>query len=85
MRDNVTFEQAATVPMVVLMAAFGFLRMVKIVLGPLSTASRRTPFLIYGAGSAMAAPIVQYAKMVEMHSLICNTKRSGELGQKMSK
>ena len=69
--DSMSFEQASTIPMASLMAAIGFFGQLKVSNGPWSNVEQECPLVIYGASSAMGATVVQYAKMVGVHPLIC--------------
>ena len=84
--EHISFEQACTVPMASLMAAIGFFGLLKITAGPwASSADRKTPLVIYGASSAMGTTIIQYAKMVDVHPLICVVGNGIELAEKLLK
>ena len=85
--DGMPLEEASTVPMAGLMAAIGFFGLLDIAKGgPWGSANannnstgnengqedeNKTPFVIYGASSAMGSTVVQYAKRVDVHPLIC--------------
>ena len=71
--DNISFEEAATVPMAALMASIGIFGMLEVTAGPWAHvhAGSAKPLVIYGAASAVGAYAVKLAKLVNVHPLIC--------------
>ncbi|MCJ1449814.1 hypothetical protein MMC28_000142 [Mycoblastus sanguinarius] len=71
--DNISFEEAATVPMAALMASLGIFGMLELVAGPWASVQTENekPLVVYGAASAVGAYAVKLAKLVNVHPLIC--------------
>ena len=68
---DLSFEDAATVPMGSLMASIALFGMLRITNGPWAKPSTKTPLLIYGASSTVGAYAVKLAQLANIHPLIC--------------
>ena len=69
--EGMSFEEAATVPMVSLMACIGLFAMLRVAAGPHGPLKTPRPLLIYGASSSVGAMAVKLAQLSNIHALIC--------------
>jgi NADPH2:quinone reductase len=69
--SNITFEQAATLPLAVLTAAVGLYETRNLGLpNPWDPATKETPLVVYGGASAVGAYAIQLAKKSNIHPII---------------
>ena len=78
--DNISFEEAATVPMAALMASIALFGMLEVAAGPWKPVPDEVerPVVIYGAASAVGAFAIKLAKKLNVHPLICIAGRGTE-------
>jgi NADPH:quinone reductase-like Zn-dependent oxidoreductase len=67
---NVSFEEAATIPLAAMTAALGLYQRLGLP-PPWLAADQRLPLVIYGASSAVGAFAVKLATLSNIHPLIC--------------
>ncbi|KAI8656235.1 hypothetical protein LRP88_12560 [Fusarium phalaenopsidis] len=76
--DNVTFEEAVTIPLNGLVAAYGLYHVLRLP-APWSPAEiEKTPFVIHGAGTAIGALAIKLAKAANIHPIIATAGNSSD-------
>jgi NADPH2:quinone reductase len=73
---QVSFEEAATIPLAGMTAAIGLYQRLDLPL-PWRPAQKRLPLVIYGAASAVGAFAVKLASLSNIHPLICVAGQGG--------
>lgn len=69
--QNLSFEEAATLPLAVLTAAVGLYEARNLGLSnPWDPATKETPLLVYGGASSVGAYVIQLAKRSNIHPII---------------
>lgn len=71
---NISFEEAATIPLAGMTAAVGLYQRLGLPL-PWLPAQENLPLVIYGAASAVGAYAVKFATLSNIHPIICVTGR----------
>ncbi|KAF4768055.1 hypothetical protein N7455_000357 [Penicillium solitum] len=74
--EQVSFEEAATIPLAGMTAALGLYQRLNLPL-PWRPAQNRLPLVIYGAASAVGAFAVKLASLSNIHPLICVAGQGG--------
>ncbi|MCJ1383113.1 hypothetical protein MMC17_006226 [Xylographa soralifera] len=67
---NISFEEAATIPLAAMTAAVGLYQRLSLPL-PWHPATKPIPLIIYGAASAVGSFAIQLAQLSNIHPLIC--------------
>ncbi|KAI8941880.1 hypothetical protein NX059_003076 [Plenodomus lindquistii] len=67
--DNISFEEASTVPLAALTAVIGNYVRLKLP-APWTPATEKIPFLVYGAASAVGAYAIKLAQLSNVHPII---------------
>lgn len=76
---NISFEEAATIPLASLTAAVGLYSLTNLGLPhPWTPASEPVPLIVYGAASAVGAYTIHLAKKSNIHPLICVAGNSSD-------
>ncbi|KAL2676488.1 hypothetical protein Neosp_010246 [[Neocosmospora] mangrovei] len=66
---NVTFEEAATIPLAGMTAALGIYQRLNLPV-PWNPATKSTPFIVYGGATAVGAFAVKLAKLSNIHPIV---------------
>ncbi|KAL2671566.1 hypothetical protein Neosp_014156 [[Neocosmospora] mangrovei] len=76
--DNVAFEEAVTIPLNGLVAAYGLYHVLRLP-APWSPAGvEKTPFVIHGAGTAIGALAIKLVKAANIHPIIATAGNSSD-------
>lgn len=68
---DMSFKEAATIPMIAYMASIGLFAMLRVASGPFAPLKEPRPLLIYGASSSVGAMAVRLAQLTNIHPVIC--------------
>ncbi|KAI8654499.1 PKS-ER domain-containing protein [Fusarium keratoplasticum] len=76
--DNVTFEEAVTIPLNGLVAAYGLYHVLRLPAPWSPTGIKKTPFVIHGAGTAIGALAIKLVKAANIHPIIATAGNSSD-------
>ncbi|RSM01139.1 hypothetical protein CDV31_011503 [Fusarium ambrosium] len=76
--ENVAFEEAATIPLNGLVAAYGLYHVLRLPAPWSPTVTEKIPFVIHGAGTAIGALAIKLAKAANIHPIIATAGNSSD-------